>query len=112
MKNNGDFYCLNCLHSFRIENKLKSYEKVRKSKIFCEIVLPSQKNKILEFNQCMKSDKMLYIIYTDIESLIKKNDEYANNSEKSLTTKIGKYIPGGFSMSTIWEYKTSIIYIA
>ena len=67
---------------------------------------------MLEFNQCMKSDKMLYIIYTDIEPLIKKNDECANNSEKSLTTKIGKYIPCGFSMSTIWEYKTSIIYIA
>ena len=23
----GDFYCLNCLHSFRTENKLKSHEK-------------------------------------------------------------------------------------
>ena len=22
LKNNGDFYCLNCLHSFRTENKL------------------------------------------------------------------------------------------
>ena len=24
----GDFYCLNCLHSFRMENKLWSHEKV------------------------------------------------------------------------------------
>ena len=30
-KNNGDFYCLNCLHSFRTENKPKSYEKVCKN---------------------------------------------------------------------------------
>ena len=26
-KNNGDFYCLNCLHSFRTKNKLESHKK-------------------------------------------------------------------------------------
>ena len=26
-KHSGNFYCLNCLHSYRTENKLKSYEK-------------------------------------------------------------------------------------
>ena len=34
--------------------------------------MPSQKDKILEFKQYMKSGKMPYIIYADIESLIKK----------------------------------------
>ena len=29
-KHDGDFYCLNCLHSFRAENKLKSHQKVYK----------------------------------------------------------------------------------
>ena len=23
----GDFYCLNCLHSFKMENRLRSHEK-------------------------------------------------------------------------------------
>ena len=32
--------------------------------------MPSGKNNILEFNQYMKSDKMLCIIYADIKSLI------------------------------------------
>ena len=32
----------------------------------------SEKDKILEFNQYGKSGKMPYIIYADIESLIKK----------------------------------------
>ena len=31
-KHHGDFYSLNCFHSFRTENKLKSHEKVRKNK--------------------------------------------------------------------------------
>ena len=53
--------------------------------------MPSEKD-ILEFNQYMKSDKMPYIVYVDIESLIKKIDGCANNPEKSLTTKIGEYI--------------------
>ena len=52
-----NFYCLNCLHSFRIENKLMFYEKVFVNKNFCEIVMPSKKGDILKINQHMKSDK-------------------------------------------------------
>ena len=45
-----------------------------KNKDFCGIVMPSEKDSILEFNQYIKSDKMLYIIYADIESSVKKID--------------------------------------
>ena len=47
----GDFYCLNCFHSFRTKNILKTREKVCKNKDFCGIVMPSEKNNILEFDQ-------------------------------------------------------------
>ena len=103
-KHHGNFYCLNCLHSFRTENKLKSHEKICKNKYFCGIVMPSKKNNILEFNQYMKSDKMPYIIYADIESLIRKIDGCVNNPEKSSTPKIGEHIPCRYSMSTIWRF--------
>ena len=53
---------------------------------------PNSKIYILEFNQCMKSDKMLYIIYNDIELLVKKTDNCKNNPENSSTTKIGKHV--------------------
>ena len=36
--------------------------------------MPTEKKKILEFNQYMKSEKVPYIIYADIESLIIKMD--------------------------------------
>ena len=65
-KHYGEFYCLNCLHSFRAENKLKPHDKVCKNKDFCGILMPSEKDKILEFNQYMKSDKMSHIIYADM----------------------------------------------
>ena len=45
-KDDGDFYCLNCLHSFRAENKLKSHEKVCKNKDFCGIALASEKDNV------------------------------------------------------------------
>ena len=45
---------------------------------------------------------MSCIIYADIESLIRKIDECANNPENSWTTKVDEYIPCGYSMSSIW----------
>ena len=66
LKHKDDFYYLNCLHSFRAENKLKSHETVYKKKDFCRILMPSEKDNIFEFNQYMKSNKMPYIIYADI----------------------------------------------
>ena len=79
---------MNCLNSFRTEDKLKSHEKVCKNKDIYRIVMPSKKNEILKFNQYMKSEIMPYIIYTDIESLIKKIDGRANNPEDSSTKDI------------------------
>ena len=52
----------------------------------------------------MKSDKMLHIIYADLESLIKKVDESENNPENSSTAKAGEHIPCRYSMLTIWEF--------
>ena len=90
-KHHSDFYCLNCLHSFRTGNKLNSHEKVCKNEDICGIVTPSEKD-ILEFNQYMKSDKMPHIIYADIESLIKIIDGCSKNPEISSTAKIDEHI--------------------
>ena len=68
--------------------------------------MPSKKNNILKFNQYMKSDKMLYIIYGDLQFLIKKIDGCAKNPEKSSTTKLTERIPWGYSMSIIWAFDT------
>ena len=41
----------------------------------------------------MKSEKMPYIIYTDIESLIRKMDKCANDPKNYSTTIAGDHIP-------------------
>ena len=58
-KHNGDFYCLNCLHSFRTKNKLESHKEA--CKIFCSIIMPSGENKISELDQYKKYDKVPFI---------------------------------------------------
>ena len=50
-KHHGDFYCLNYLPSFRIENKLNFHEKVCKNKYFCGMVMSWEKDKMLEIKQ-------------------------------------------------------------
>ena len=50
-KHHGDFYCLNCLLSFATEKKLESHKKVRENKDFCNVIMASEDNKILEFDQ-------------------------------------------------------------
>ena len=82
-KRKGDFYCLNCLNSLTTKHRLKSHEKVCGSKDSCGIVMPSEK-KILEFNQYMKSDKMQYFIYSDVEYLIREINRCENNPEFDL----------------------------
>ena len=69
--------------------------------------MTSEDTKILEFNQYQRSDKEPFIIYTDVEHIIKKIDEYKNNPENSSTTKVGEHIPSGFPMSTILSFKST-----
>ena len=45
---------------------------------------------------------MSYIIYAELESLIKKRDWCGSNLEKCSPTKIGEQIPWGYLMSPIW----------
>ena len=107
IKNNGYLYCLNCLHSLRTkENKFQSHKNVCKNKDFCNVIIPSEGSKLLEFNQYQESDKEPFSIYADLECLIKKTDECKNNPESSNTTKAGKHIILDFSMSLYHHLKS------
>ena len=105
-KNNGDFYCLNCLHSFQTKNKLESHRRVCENKDFCNVIMPSEDTEILKFNQYQKSDKAPFIIYADLECIIKKIDGCKNNPENSSSAKVSKHIPSGFSISTISSFRS------
>ena len=105
-KHRGDFYCLNCLHSFRTKNRLESHKRACENKGFCHVIMPSDDTRILEFNQYEKYDKAKFIIYEDLECIIEKNYGCKNNPQNSSATKVSEHIPSGFSMSKISSFRS------
>ena len=78
---NSDYYCLNCFHSYRTENKLKVHKKICENHEYCNIELPSPNNNIIKYNQGDKSLELPFIIYADLECLLKKIDTCYNNPD-------------------------------
>ena len=68
-KHVGDFYCLNCFHSYSTEKKLKKHYKVCKNHDYYFVEMPKEGNKILKYNHGEKSMKAPFIIYAELESL-------------------------------------------
>ena len=90
---NGDFYCLNCFHSYRTKNKLKRHEKVCNDHDYCYVKVPNEYIKILKCKHGEKSIKTPDIIYANLEGLLEKMHSCQNNPEISHTEKkSGAYI--------------------
>ena len=72
----------------------------------CNVIMSSEDTKILEFNQCQKSDKAPFIVYADLECIIEKIDGCKINPKNLFTTKVNQHIPSGFSRSTISSFRS------
>ena len=59
-----------CYRRFRTKSKLESHKKVCENKDFCNVIMPSEDTKTLEFNKYKKSDKAPFIVYADLECII------------------------------------------
>ena len=70
--NKGDFYCLNCSHSYRTLSKLKRHERVCNNHHYCHVDMPEEGKNILKYSPGNKSLKAPFIIYADLECLLKK----------------------------------------
>ena len=103
----GDYYCLNCFHSYRTENKLNVHKKICEINKYCNIEMPSPNNDLIKYNQGDKSLKLPFIIYADLECLLKKIDTCQNNSDLSSTTKIDQHIPSRYSIYTNCSFDKS-----
>ena len=69
--------------------------------------MPEEYNKILKYNQGMKSMKVTFIIYANLECLLEKMNTCHNNPEKSSTTKINKHTLSGYSLFTHCSFDTT-----
>ena len=103
----GDYYCLNCFHSYRTENKLNAHKKVCENHDYCNIEMPSNDNNLINYNKGEKSLKLPFIIYADLECLLEKISTCYNNPNLSSTTKINQHVPSGYSIFTNCSFDKS-----
>ena len=104
---NGDFYCLNCFHSYTTKKRLKKHDRICENHDFCYPKMPDEDKKILKYNSGEKLIKVLHIIYADLECSFEKIDTYQNIKEKSYTKKKAKHVPSGYSIVTCCSYDKS-----
>ena len=97
----GDFYCLNCMHSFRTDNALKKHERKCGNNDYCEIVMSNKSNNILKDNHGEKSLRSPIVFYFDLESLLIKQQSCQNNPNKSYTERKAIHEPCGYAMNLV-----------
>ena len=100
----GDFYCLNCLHSFRTDNALKKHERLCENNDYCSVEMPTKLNKILKYNHGEKSLKTPFVIYVDLECLLLKQQSCQNNPNESYTEQKAIHEPCGYSLDLVCSF--------
>ena len=98
-----DFYCLSCFHSYATHNKLKKYERVCNNHDYCRVDMPKEHEKI-KYLTGEKSLKVPFIVYADLEYLLKKVRSCQNNPENSYTEKKVKQKPSGCAWCSICSF--------
>ena len=106
----GDFFCLNCFHSYRTKNKLEAHKKICENHDYCHVEMPTKDNNTIKYNQGEKSIKLSFVVYADLECLLEKMSTYYNNPEKSSTTKINKHTPSIFTHCSFDKSKDKLNY--
>ena len=106
---NGDFYCLNCFHSYSTKNNLEAHKKTCKNHDYCHVEMPTKDNNTIKYNQGEKSIKLAFVIYADLECLLEKMSTCINNPNESPTTEINKHTPSGYSIFTHCSFDKSKI---
>ena len=104
--NHGDFYCLNCLHSFRTDNALKKHERLCENNDYCSVEMPTKLNKILKYNHGEKSLKTPFVIYVDLECLLSKKKSCQNNRNESYTERKAIYEACGYSLDLVCLFES------
>ena len=104
---NGDFYCLNCFHSYSTKNKLEAHKKICENHDYCHVEMPTKDNNTMKYNQGEKSIKLPFAIYTDLECLLEKMSTCIDNPNESSTTEINKHTPSDYSIFTSRSFDES-----
>ena len=101
----GDFYCLNCFHQYITEKKLRKHERICND--FCHLKMPHEDNKILNYIPGKKSLRVPFIIYADLECLLRKINTCLYSPDKSYTEMKAIHRPSGNALVTCCSFDKS-----
>jgi len=82
----GDFYCRNCLGSFRSQDTLKLHIQACKDHDFCYVKMPA------------KSIRMPFVIYADTECILRPVQSVEDRSGKPSTPNVADHIGCGTAL--------------
>ena len=94
--NRKHHFCLRCLNPFWCQEALSKHEEYCGKHESVKIELPKE-GSILKFEKYYKGDKVPFIIYADMEALIKPMQGCTPDSQNSYTNKYQKHEPISFS---------------
>ena len=79
----GDFYCMSCFHSICSDNSLRKHKRLCGNHNYCNVDMPEKNKNILKYRSGEKLLKAPFIIYADLECLLKKEQSCQNNPKTS-----------------------------
>ena len=88
--------CLNCLNSYNTKQALDKHKEYCYNNECVKTIMP-EKGTFLRFKNFLHSEKVPFIVYADMESLIKNMDNCDPNPKNSYTKKYQKHEPISFS---------------
>ena len=88
--------CLNCLNSFKCKKSMEEHKEYCYNNECVKTIMP-EPGTFLRFKNFLHSEKVPFIVYADMESLIKNMDNCDPNPEKSYTKKYQKHEAFSFS---------------
>ena len=102
--NNGDFYCLHCFHSYRTLNKLKRHERVYNNHDYCHVDMPEEGKTTLKYYHRDKLLRVPFIIYADLQCLLKKKQLRQNNLKNSYTERKARHKTSDYSLNVNYSF--------
>ena len=108
-KHNGRVYiCRRCLNPFPKEESLKTHEEYCNTSECIKTNMPEKGSKII-FKNHWRSEKVPFIIYADMESILKPIEKCDSDPEKKYTQKYQKHEPISFSYYIKCSYKNNTL---
>ena len=105
---NGDYYCRNCLTSFRTKNALDLHYGACIDHDFCRVDMPRTGENILKYQEGSKSIRVPFVIYADTECILKPilsddpcctcNDSSCQEKHGAFTRRVNEHVGCGAAM--------------